>query len=163
MRYTNQQWLWALLRLGMGWIFIFPFFDKLLGLGHETAANKAWMLGNSPAYGFLAHASKGPFASFYQGIAGNAFVDWIFMIGLILIGLALISGIGIKIAAYSGSLMLFLMWTAVLPPANDIFLDYHLIYPLVLMLLASVKSGRFFGFGIWWAKTRLVKKYPILE
>ena len=159
----KEQYLWAVLRLGMGWIFIWPFFDKLLGLGHETAAENAWILGKSPAYGFLAFAAKGPFALFYQGLAGNALVDWIFMTGLILIGLALVSGVGMKIAGYSGALMLALMWLAALPPENNIFLDHHLIYSLVLLLLVNAKAGSYFGLGSWWAKTRFVKKYPFLE
>jgi thiosulfate dehydrogenase [quinone] large subunit len=42
------------------------------------------------------------------------------MIGLAGIGIALIAGVGVRIAAVAGSLMLVLMWTAVLPPENNL-------------------------------------------
>ncbi|MBI2548195.1 hypothetical protein HYW21_02490 [Candidatus Woesearchaeota archaeon] len=159
----NSRYLWITLRLGMAWIFLWPFFDKLFGLGFSTPSDKAWVLGTSPTNGFLAYATKGPFASMYQSIAGNVVVDWIFMIGLLCIGLALLFGVGMRIAAYSGSLMLFLMWTAVLPPEHNPFLDDHLIYILVLLILATVKAGQWFGLGRWWTQQAVVQKYPILE
>ncbi len=159
----KEQYIWAFLRIGMGLIFIWAFFDKLLGLGFGTTAEKAWILGNSPTYGFLTNAVYGPFAPFYNGIAGSLFVEWIFMIGLLLIGLSLTLGIGVKIAGYSGALMLFLMWTALLPPKNHPFLDEHIIEAIVLIGLATVKSGHWWGLGKWWSKTKLVKQYKILE
>lgn len=158
----KENHLWALLRLGMGWIFLWAFLDKVFGLGFATAADKAWILGNSPTYGFLTFATKGPLASFYQSLAGIGIVDWLFMLGLLLIGLALILGIGVKIAGYSGALMLFLMWTAVLPPEHNPFLDEHIIYALLLILLTKVQSSKL-GLGKWWSNTKLVKRFPYLK
>lgn len=162
-KYTKEQYVWVLLRLGMGWIFLWPFFDKLFGLGFNTSPEKAWILGNSPTFGFLTFATKGPFASFYKSLAGSTIVDWLFMVGLLLIGLSLILGIGMKIAGYSGALMMILMWSAVLPPEYDFFLDYHIIYAIILVGLTMVKSGCWFGLGGWWSKTMIVKKFPFLE
>lgn len=85
------------------------------------------------------------------------------MIGLLLIGLALIFGIGMKIVAYSGSLMLFLMWLAILPLEHNPFLDDHLVYILILIFLVNFRTGQWFGFGKWWAQTKLVKRYKFLE
>ena len=45
--------------------------------------------------------------------------DWLFMIGLLVIGLALVLGFTMRIAASAGVAMLVLMWSAVLPPANN--------------------------------------------
>jgi len=45
--------------------------------------------------------------------------DWLFMIGLLGIGLALVLGFTMRIAASAGVAMLVLMWSAVLPPANN--------------------------------------------
>ena len=50
------------------------------------------------------------------------------MLGLLGIGVALILGIGMRVAAVAGALLLVLMWTAVLPPENNPFMDDHLIY-----------------------------------
>ncbi|MAF35683.1 hypothetical protein CL622_01020 [archaeon] len=155
-------WLLTLLRIGMGWIFLWPFLDKLFGLGFSTTPENAWLNGGSPTTGFLTHATKGPFASFFQALAGLPVIDIIFMIGLLFIGVSLISGIFTRLAAYAGSLMLFLMWLAVLPPEHNPFLDDHLIYPLILLLLSGLQAGRFFGLGHWWESQKLVKKYRFL-
>ena len=155
------DYIWVILRLGMAWLFIWPFFDKVFGLGFATTPENAWINGASPTYGFLAMAAKGPFASLYNSIAGNVLIDWLFMIGLICIGVALLFGVGRKLAGYSGALMVFLMWTAVLPPEHNPFLDDHIIYPLILIILAHVKTR--FSLTEWWSKQKIVKKYKWLE
>jgi thiosulfate dehydrogenase [quinone] large subunit len=38
----------AAVRLSMGWVFLWAFFDKTFGLGHETASKDAWTNGGSP-------------------------------------------------------------------------------------------------------------------
>lgn len=159
----KQQYFWALLRLGIGWIFFWAFIDKLFGLGFATQPEKAWIHGGSPTLGFLTYATKGPFAGFYQSLAGSTIVDWLFMLGLLFIGLALLLGVGVRIAAYSGTLMFLLMYTAVLLPENNPLIDDHIVYSLVLMGLSFVKSGRYLGLGKWWSKTRIVRKHPFLK
>ncbi len=163
MERTKEQYIWGFLRLGMGWIFFWSFLDKLFGLGFSTSPESAWIAGGSPTSGFLQFGTHGPLSSFYQSLAGNAALDWIFMLGLLLVGLALLLGTGVRVAGYIGALMLFLMWTALLPPEHNPFLDDHIMYILVLLGLTVVKSGRWLGLGEWWSKTSLVKKYPILE
>ena len=153
----------AALRIALGWIFLWAFLDKLFGLGHETTSKAAWINGGSPTNGFLAHATAGPFATLYQNIAGQAWADWLFMIGLAGIGTALIAGIAIRIAAASGALLLILMWTAVLPPANNPFMDDHLIYALVLIALALANAGHILGLGNTWDGLPLVQKYRALR
>ncbi len=71
--------------------------------------------------------------------------------------------IGVRIASYTGALMMFLMWTALLPPEHNPILDEHIIYLLALLGLTTVKSGRWLGLGGWWSDTKLVKRYPFLE
>lgn len=163
MKYKPEQYIWVVLRIGMGWIFLWSFLDKLVGLGFSTTPDKAWLAGGSPTYGFLKSATYGPFAAFYQSLAGSVAIEWLFMFGLLGIGTALILGIAMRIAGYAGALLMFLMWTALLPPKNNPILDDHIIYLFVLIGLTTVKSGQWFGLGKWWAKTKLVKKYPILE
>ncbi len=159
----KEQYVWVILRLLMGWMFLWAFFDKLFGLGFATKIDKSWILGNSPTYGFLKLGTHGPFASFFQSLAGNAFVDWLFMLGLLFLGIALLFGIGVRFASYAGSLLLFLMWLSLLPPENNPFLDEHIIYIIILIGLGIVKAGHWFGFGKWWSKTKLVGKYKFLE
>jgi thiosulfate dehydrogenase [quinone] large subunit len=55
------------------------------------------------------------------------------------------------------------MWTAVLPPENNPFMDDHIIYALVLVLLAALGAGHTLGLGDYWEKLPLVKRFPFLK
>ncbi len=153
----------ALLRIAMGWMFFWAFLDKLLGLGFATKTTNAWISGGSPTSGFLKFATSGPFKTVFEGISGVVWVDWLFMTALLFLGLALILGIELRLAALGGSVLLFLMWLALFPTENSPFLDEHIIYILVLWVLSYGNSGDFWGFGKWWGRTSLVKNYPILK
>lgn len=159
----KKHFLSALLRISLGWIFLWSFFDKLLGLGFTTPEGKAWVDGVSPTKGFLMNASKGPFQEFFHWIAGNVMIDWLFMIGLLLVGLALMLGIGIRIASWSGALLLFFIYATVLPPEHNPLFDEHIIYIFVLIGFPLMPAGDTLGFGAWWKETPLVKKYPFLR
>lgn len=157
------RYLWASIRLSLGWIFLWAFLDKLLGLGFATARESAWINGGSPTFGFLNFGTAGPLAAVFQALAGHPVVDALFMIGLLGIGLALILGIGMRIAAVSGAAMMLLMWAAALPPANNPFMGDHIVYALVLLTLPLVHAGRTWGLGNWWRQTALVERYPVLK
>ena len=62
-----------------------------------------------------------------------------------------------------GAALLVLMWTAVLPPENNLFMDDHIIYAILIVGLALVSAGDTLGLGRWWANTALVKRFPILK
>jgi thiosulfate dehydrogenase [quinone] large subunit len=164
----------ALIRLSLGWVFLWAFLDKTFALGHETGVDAqtgatdyfgpaAWIHGGSPTAGFLGFGVKGPLADFYSGLAGNAVIDWIFMIGLLGIGLALVLGIGMRIAAGAGVLLLVMMWSAVLPPANNLFMDDHLVYAMVLVLLALIGAGKTWGLGTTWERIPFVRDHAFLK
>jgi thiosulfate dehydrogenase [quinone] large subunit len=160
---TAFRYVASALRLSLGWIFLWAFLDKLFGLGHETTSAQAWINGGHPTTGFLKKAAEGPFKSFYNGIAGAWWTDTLFMLGLAAIGVALMAGIAMRFAAVAGALLLVLMWTAVLPPANNPFMDDHLIYAMVLVALALVGAGRFFGLGQVWERLPIVQRYAFLK
>ncbi len=124
------------LRIVMSLIFLWAFFDKTFGLGFATTAEKAWVNGGSPTYGFLTFGTKGPLAEFFQGLAGVAIVDWLFMLGLLCVGVALLINRFLVWAAIAGGIMMLLMWLATLLPENNPFLDDHIVYILVLIILA---------------------------
>ncbi|HEV7210541.1 MAG TPA: hypothetical protein VGN47_02380 [Blastococcus sp.] len=174
---TSQRWfryVAAATRIALGWIFLWAFLDKTFALGHETGVDAktgatdyfgpaAWIHGGSPTRGFLTFGTKGPLAGFYADLAGNAFVDWVFMLGLLGIGVALVLGIGMRIAAAAGALMLVMMFAAFLPPANNLFMDDHLVYALVLVMLALSGAGRTFGLGARWERLQVVRDHPVLQ
>ncbi|QLQ36146.1 DoxX family membrane protein [Micromonospora robiginosa] len=162
-RQKATRFVWAGLRIALGWTFLWAFLDKMFGLGHETPAKNAWINGGSPTKGFLSFGAAGPFQGFYHDIAGAAWADWLFMLGLLGIGVALLLGIGTRIAAAAGGLLLVMMWTAVLPPENNPFMDDHLIYAGLLAGLALVGAGNTLGLGRAWAKLPLVQRLPWLR
>ena len=164
----------GVLRLVIGWTFLWAFLDKLLALGFATGRDPetgvvdrfgpdAWINGGEPTYGFLTFGADGPFADFYRGIAGDAWADWLFMLGLLGIGVALILGIFTRLAAAAGALMYVLMWTVVLPPENNPITDDHIIGALVVVVLAAFAAGRYLGLGRWWERQAIVRRYPILK
>jgi len=157
------RYVWAAARLSLAWVFVWAFLDKTFGLGHATPSAKAWIDGGSPTEGFLKNSPKGAFAGFYNDLAGQGWADWLFMIGLAGIGVALALGIGMRIAAVAGALLLVLMWSAVLPPANSIFMDDHLIYAILIVGLALVSAGDTIGLGRRWGRLEIVRRYPILK
>ncbi|MCR4334161.1 MAG: hypothetical protein NUV47_00280 [Patescibacteria group bacterium] len=129
-----------LLRLVMSFTFLWAFFDKVFGLGFATTADKAWINGISPTYGFLKFASKGPFVEIFHNLAGVVLVDWLFMLGLLFVGLALIFNRFIKLGCLAGILMMALMYLALLFPINNPIIDEHIVYILVLALIAIKKE-----------------------
>ncbi len=154
----------AILRYAMALLFLWPFFDKLFGLGFSTAPENAWIRLGSPTAGFLTQGTTGPFTLIYNAIGGRGITDWLYMLALLLIGMALLLGIGMKIATVSGSIFMFFLWSATLPKPNNILqIDQHVIYLLVLLILLFTKAGQYAGLGRVWANTKLVKQAPGLE
>lgn len=154
----------GLTRLSMGFLMFWAFIDKLFGFGFATLPEKSWLAGNSPTAGFLGFAAKGPFKEIFNALAGNPIVDWLFMLGLLLIGLALLLGVGVRIAGYSGAILMLLMYLAgSIWPENNPFIDDHIIYALLFLLLAWLSSGKYLGFGNWWRNLKIVQTNKILE
>ena len=125
----------------MSFIFIWAFVDKMFGLGFATPGSKAWINGGSPTTGFLSGGVKGPFADIFHSLAGVAVVDWLFMLGLLFIGLTLLLRRYVFWGAIAGISMMVLMYLALLFPENNPLIDEHIVYALVLALLA-IKSKR---------------------
>jgi thiosulfate dehydrogenase [quinone] large subunit len=131
-----QKLILLKLRFVMSFIFLWAFFDKLFGWGFATKSADAWIHGGSPTTGFLSMAAKGPFASLFHSLAGVALVDWLFMLGLLFIGLTLLFNKYVFWGGVAGVIMMVLMWLALLFPANNPIIDEHVDYALVLALLA---------------------------
>ncbi|MGW5055041.1 hypothetical protein [Actinokineospora sp. NPDC004072] len=76
---------------------------------------------------------------------------------------------GLRVAAVAGSVQMALMWAAEWPLARhkDVgeltrstnpVLDYHIVYALVLVLLAAACAGDVWGMGRRWARLDLVDR-----
>lgn len=160
--YPTARKFFALARVAIGWLFLWSFLDRLFGFGFSTDSPEAWVQGGSPTSEFLELQTSGPLESFFQSLAGSVWVDWVFMIGLLGIGLALMLGIGVRIAAVAGTALLVLLWAATLLPEQNPFMTERLVYALVLIGLAWSDSGETWGFGRSWKQTTLVQRFPFL-
>jgi thiosulfate dehydrogenase [quinone] large subunit len=181
-RTSAAQQALAALRIAFGLTFLWAFFDKLLGLGFATGAvtdpetgartgidfmaeDQAWLNGGSPTEGFLSFGvpAHNPFHDAFTSMAGHAWADWLFMAGLLGIGITTTLGIGIRLGAISGTVLYLLMWIASWPLENNPVLDDHLLGAISLVVLALTLAGDTWGAGRAWAGTNLVKRYPILR
>ena len=168
-RPAPSGWL-AGLRIATGFVFLWAFFDKLLGLDYSTPSERAWINGGSPTKGFLGSIDAGPFAATFRSMAGDWWVDGLFMLGLLAIGVAVVLGIGLRLAAVSGTVLLALMWIAEWHPARftsggeatgstNPLVDYHVIYALALILFAVTAAGNRWGLGRAWARLPFVRRH----
>jgi thiosulfate dehydrogenase [quinone] large subunit len=156
-------------RIVLGFVFLWAFADKAFGWGYATPSAGAWTNGGSPTKGFLGGVAAGPLESAFHSLAGDTWVNWLFMLGLLGIGLALTSGIALRLAAAAGTVMMGLMWAAEWPPAKHLsdgaasmssnpLVDYHVVYALIMIFLAVAAAGRTWGLGKVWQELPFVSR-----
>jgi len=176
------------LRMLLGFTFLWAFLDKAFALGFSTGrvvsdtgatvkiaffGDAAWIHGASPTAGAIGFALKGPFADAIQtatgyhmtqaGPAVNPWIDWVFMLSMLLIGAALMLGIFTRIAAIGGAIWMVIFYTATaIWPDNNPFVDEHLVYLVVLIGIAFVGAGRYLGLGKAWGRVGFVRRHPVL-
>lgn len=153
----------GIVRILLGFTFFWAFLDKLFGLGFSTPTERAWLYGGSPTSGFLGGSIEGgnPFAGFWEfWLSLNPFTDILFMLGLLGIGVALLLGIGMRVAAASGAAMYLLMFLAAFPMTTNPLYDDHLILAALLVVMAGLAAGDYVGLGRPWR--RLVKSNSLL-
>lgn len=163
-RSVSARWSLVALRLATGFIFLWAFLDKTFGLGFSTLAANAWIHGGKPSQGFLnSPAVVGPLKPFFAAIASPA-TDVLFMLGMIAIGVAVMLGIGLRISAVTGTVILIFMYLAEWPfginaGSTNPLVDYHIIYALALIVVAALPAGDTFGLGRAWKKLPLVQDH----
>ena len=165
----------AALRIAFGFTFLWAFLDKAFALGFPPGYNQdgvldrfgdaAWINGGSPTEGFLTFGvpADNPFHGFFNGLAGHAVVDWLFMLGLLGIGVTLLLGVGMRVGTAAGALMYAFMYAASLPLENNPVVDDHLIGVIVMVVLGLAAAGTTWGLGRQWRRTTLVEKHPVLK
>jgi thiosulfate dehydrogenase (quinone) large subunit len=159
----------AVMRVAVGFVFLWAFLDTTFGFGYATPSARAWIHGGSPTKGFLSSVAVGPLESTFHAWAGAAWADWLFMIALAGVGIALTLGVALRIGAASGTVLMLLMWAAEWPLAKvtsagepsmstNPIVDYHIIYALVLIVAALLYAGNTWGFGKLWARLPFVQR-----
>lgn len=158
---SGRRWL-AVLRLATGFIFFWAFLDKTFGLGYATPPERAWISGGTPSQGFLNSDSViGPLKPFFASIASPV-SDVLFMVAMLAIGLAVILGVGLRISAVVGAILMVAMYLAEWPfganaASTNPLVDYHIIYALALIVIAALAAGDTWGFGRQWKSLGLVR------
>jgi thiosulfate dehydrogenase (quinone) large subunit len=141
-----------LLRLTMGWIFIWSGFDKLFN--------------DFSAAGFLTNATQGPLGGWFQDMGRNQtaldVINPLVVWGQILIGITITFGLFTRGGLFWGAVMMMMFYLPQFPPATNPFMDEHLVYIVVFGLLGVLGAGRILGLDAlverhpWVQKNRLV-------
>ncbi|MBU1126482.1 DoxX family protein [Patescibacteria group bacterium] len=148
---TQQKWFTTallLLRVALGFIFLYAAYSKF---------------GDWSAAGYLASAS-GPFAEFFQSLAGSVFIDQLNIWGQLLIGAALILGIFVRPASFFGAVMMALYYLAHFEQNTQLgLIDQHIIYILIFVVFMAGGVGHVLGLDgliqrnlrkqkVWWSQ-----------
>jgi len=152
----------AIVRIGMGWLLLWSFFDKVFGLGFSTPAGGGWIDGVSPS-SYISYVASGPLADFYISLGGNVFVDILMMAGLLCIGGTLIFGFASKICTAAFIAFMLIMFSLQLPPNDNPIINYKVL--LAVAMLAIYYMGGFEKLSIynWYKELAIVRRFPILE
>lgn len=139
--------LWAIGRVLVGWVFLWTFVDKLVGTGFST--DRGWLDGASPTEGFLTHGVSNAVGRFYADVTGGGggWIDWVYMLSMLAIGLGLILGALTRIAAVGGIVWLVCFYTASYSPENNPIVDQHVAYIALLVGVIVSGAGRAYGVG----------------
>jgi thiosulfate dehydrogenase [quinone] large subunit len=98
-------------------------------------------------------------------MAGNPTIDLLNVLGLTLVGLALLVGAFVRFSAFWGGVMMFFYWLAALeggllaglPLAHGWVVDDHLVYVFLLFGLGASGAGRILGVDAWLEETSVVE------
>lgn len=126
-----------LLRIAIGWVFFYAGITKVLDPEWSAAFYLKGAKTLPELYAFFLRPDVLPYV--------NLLNKW----GLTLIGVSLILGAYVRWSAAAGALMMALYYLPGLdfPKVGEhsMLVDEHIVYALVLALLAALKAGRIFG------------------
>jgi thiosulfate dehydrogenase [quinone] large subunit len=164
-RSVTVRRLLGALRLTVGFIFLWAFLDKAFGFGYSTASENAWINGGKPSQGFLTMGAIGPLKDVFVSMASPA-TDVLFMLGMLGVGLAVMLGIGLRVSAVAGPIIMAMMWLAEWPlqsGSSNPLIDYHVIYAIALVIFAVAFAGDTWGLGRWWRELPIVRRFGWLR
>ena len=138
-----------LLRLALAWVFLY-------------AASHQVLVANFSIAGFLNSTKTfhGLFAPFTApGVVG--IVSFLVAYGHLLIGLSLLSGLFIRVSAVFGIGLMLVYWMAhmdfpYISDTNNLLVDEHIVFALVLGLLIAKHAGHIVGLDGWLARQHAV-------
>lgn len=151
--------LLGLLRLALGWLLFWSGIDKLFALGYPTEDGAAVLDGASATEGYLKFGldPAGPAHDLLSPMAGNPVADALYLAGTLGAGTALLLGVVTRIAATGAVTLMVMLWFSALPGDYNPFLDQHLVYALIGLVVVFSPAGDYLGLGRWWRSVPLVR------
>ncbi len=146
----------AVLRIGVGIIFLWAGLGKLLGSGasgfsaagflsHATDGTLGWpFVTGTPAEGTIFNPTHAFWVSLSQNAAAMNVVNALVVTGEIGIGIALILGLFTRFAAAMGTLMMLLFFVAAWEFSDGI-VNQHLTYAIICAAIAGLGAGKYYG------------------
>ena len=146
----------AVLRIGVGIIFLWAGLDKLLGSGpngfsaagflaHATGGTLGWPFVTGPAAdGTIYNPTHAFWVSLSQNAAAMSVVNSLVVFGELAIGLCLVLGLATRFAAAMGTLMMLFFFVAAWEFSNGI-VNQHLTYALICATIAGLGAGKYYG------------------
>jgi thiosulfate dehydrogenase [quinone] large subunit len=104
------------------------------------------------------------FYSFLQGSSVLPIVDFINEWGLTLLGLSLIFGVGVRLSAPLGALLMVLYYIPLgfpYPNPHALIVDEHIIYACTMLFFGAIDAGKYWGLSEKLQNTFLTK-IPVL-
>ncbi len=152
-----QQVGLVVLRTLVGWHFLYE--------GYTKAIAPAWSHAGAPlarwsSAGYL-KAATGPFADFFHGLAGAAWLDKVDMLvvaGLVLVGLSLMLGLFTQTGCVGALLLLALFYVSAIPlsgvaqPGAEgayLIVNKNLIEAAAVLVVLSFRTGRIAGLDLF--------------
>jgi thiosulfate dehydrogenase (quinone) large subunit len=151
----------GVVRMLLGFVFLWSFLDTTFGL-YSTARSESWLAGESPTAGYLG-SLEGTFAGVFQAMAGLVWVDWMYMLGMGLVGAALLLGITMRLAAIGAVALMGALYLTSMPLEHNPIVDEHLVYAVLAVALASTHAGHVLGAGGVWSRLPLVRRTWLLR
>jgi thiosulfate dehydrogenase [quinone] large subunit len=152
----------AVLRIAIGWMMLWPFFDKLIGLGFATPSGSGFIDGGSPS-DFVNLVAGGIFKDLFIAMGGNLAVDLLLMAALLIMGLTLILGIASRLTTIGMTAFLIVMYMLQVPPTDNPLIDHRITWILALWAVYYLGGYERFSIKKEWDSFALVQRYPILQ
>lgn len=170
----------GVLRIALGWTFLWALLDKAFGLGFDTCrtdegaidtmCNAAFLKGGSPTWGFLTFGTAGSkTGDWFSWLASSGptsigVADLLYLGALLVAGVTFVTGIALRVGAITGTLLMMSIYLAssIWPQYNP-FMDEHIIYSIAMIALALVGAGRYLGAGAKWADSSIAQRFPLVR
>ena len=151
-----QKSLLLFFRLAMGWTFLYAGFTQVTDPKFTVAGFLGTTKTFHAVFAWFASSDMAPFTSFL--------VSW----GHLLIGLALVTGLLVRLSGAFGILLMIVYYFAHMdfPYIENHFnfiMDYHLVYAAAIAFVMVGRGGHVFGLDGWLERGPIVQQYPSLK